>query len=290
MKYRFIWEERNNFPIATMCRILKVTRQGYYASIRRGKSAHAKEDEALGKEILAIYKESRELYGSPRIYAALKAKGLRTSKKRVARIMAEMDIQGVMKRKKPKPRKEMPENASAADHLSRQFAATEPNMVWVGDITYIKTGEGWLYLAVEIDLFSRMIVGWKTSTRMTSDFVEDALLSAIQKRKPKPGLIHHSDHGAQYRSNALAAIMDEYGIISSMGAIQSPWDNAPAESVMSTIKSECVKAHAYTTNKEAELAIFDYIETFYNRKRIHSALGNVSPLEYEEIHASKKGA
>ena len=290
MIYRFIDEERSNFSVSAMCRVLKVTRQGYYAWRRRGLSMHTLEDAALSEKIVEIYYANKCVYGAPRIHACLKAHGIHTSQKRISRLMAEQNICGISKRKRPRTKSAAPQTSSAKDHMKRDFNAQRPNERWVADITYIDTKQGWLYLAIVEDLFSRKIVGWKTSSSMTTDLVEGALMDAVNKRHPLAGLIHHSDHGSQYRANSFVELLEEYGIQASMGSISSPWDNAPAEAAMSTIKAECIQSKVYMTREEANLELFEYIEGFYNTRRLHSTLGYVSPVEFEETYAAKETA
>lgn len=286
MIFAFIDEERDNFTIASMCRVLRVTRQGYYAWKSRPQSEHDKRDGELLEAIEKIHAEHRFLYGAPRIHALLKRKGIAVSKKRVARIMAQNNLRGVSKRPKPKQNRQNREREDALDLVKRDFSAVAPNKVWFADITYVRTHQGWLYLAVVFDIFSRMIVGWSMADRMDAKLADDALRMGIERRNPDAGLIHHSDHGSQYCSLLLGKTMQECGIRPSMGSVASPWDNAVTESLMSTIKAECVHFKTYETKDQAALEIFEYIECFYNRIRIHGALGNLSPLEFEEAHAA----
>lgn len=260
---------------------MKVTRSGYYAWKNREVSNHELQDLILSKEIIDIHNNSRNIYGSPRIRMMLKRKGIHTSKRRVERLMRENGIKGVSKRAARPKQKKTPEQESAQDLVMRDFSSDEPNKLWFADITYVKTYEGWLYLAVVFDIYSRMIVGWSMSSSIAADLVDDALKMGITRRRPDSGLIHHSDHGSQYRSLLLGKTMQSYGIKPSMGSVATPADNAVTESLMSTIKAECVHRKTFKTRHEAKLEIFDYIECFYNRLRIHSALGYLSPLEFE---------
>ncbi len=201
--------------------------------------------------------------------------------------MKELDIEGVSKRRKrPKNKHTRPEVASSDDLVCRDFSADKPNEVWFADITYVKTYQGWLYLAIVFDIFSRMVVGWSMGHNMHASLVDDALLMAIMRRRPGKGIIHHSDHGSQYRSLLVGKTMRKYGIRPSMGGIASPWDNAATESLMSTIKTECVHRQAFQSREEAQIEIFDYIERFYNKLRMHSVLGYRSPKEYEDEYYS----
>lgn len=282
MIFGFIEAEKANHPIALMCKIFGVTRAGYYAFVDRDIAQHETDDFELIREIAAAYEESRHIYGAPRIHEALKRKGIRTSRKRIARLMRENDIQGVSKRKrKPKQKASRPEQDNAIDLVKRNFSAKGPDQIWFADITYVKTYQGWLYLAVVFDVWSRKVVGWSMDDLMEARLVDDALRMGIKRRNPPAGLIHHSDHGSQYRSLLLGRTLRINGIVPSMGAISSPWDNAVTESLMSTIKSECTDETTFKTREDARLAIFDYIEVFYNRIRMHSALGYLSPEEFE---------
>lgn len=269
-----------------MCSALGVTRAGYYAWARRSPSAHEERDAELARMIGEEYEASRGIYGSPKIHRVLARSGVATSRKRVARIMAECGWKGTTRgnARRAAAEKRVARKDSAEDLVKRQFSADAPDRVWLADITYVRTHQGWLYLAVVMDVFSRMVVGWSMGPRMTADLADDALRMAVARRRPQKGCVHHSDHGSQYASLMLGATMREFGIRPSMGSISSPWDNAATESLMGIIKSECVHARTYATRDEAALEIFDYIECFYNRRRIHSALGWISPEEYEESY------
>lgn len=271
-----------------MCAALRVTRQGYHAWKKRPPSAHAKRDAELAGKISEIHSASRGIYGAPKVFAELKRAGERTSRKRVARIMRENGwagtTRGCAKRPKGGKKRAAPQANAAPDLVRRDFGADGPNKAWFADITYVRTRQGWLYLAVVMDIWSRMIVGWSMAPRMTAELADDALRMALARRRPPEGCIHHSDHGSQYVSLLLGKTMREAGVRPSMGSIASPWDNAATESLMGLIKAECVHARTFETRDQAAMEIFDYIETFYNRVRIHSALGNLSPEEFEARH------
>ena len=275
--------------MSEMCAALKVSRQGYYAWRRRPPSAHAARDEELASKISEIYAASRGIYGAPKVFAELRRAGERTSRKRVARLMRENGwvgtTRGCARRPKGEKRAAAPQANAAPDLVGRDFSADGPNRVWFADITYVRTHRGWLYLAVVMDIWSRMIVGWSMSARMTAELADDALKMAIARRRPGTGCVHNSDHGSQYVSLLLGKTMRDAGIRPSMGSISSPWDNAAMESLMGLIKAECVHARTFETRERAALEIFEYIEAFYNRVRIHSALGNLSPEEFEARHA-----
>ena len=271
-----------------MCAALKVSRQGYHAWRRRPPSAHGLRDAELAARIAEVYGASRGIYGAPKVFAELRRAGVRTSRKRVARIMRDNGwagtTRGCARRPKGDRKPASPQPNAAPDLVRREFAADGPNRAWFADITYVRTHQGWLYLAVVMDIWSRMIVGWSMSPRMTAELADDALKMAIARRRPGKGCIHHSDHGSQYVSLLLGRTMRDAGIRPSMGSISSPWDNAAMESLMGLIKAECVHARTFETRDQAALEIFEYIECFYNRVRIHSALGDLSPEEFEARH------
>jgi len=274
-------EERGRHTVSVLCRVLKVTRAGYYAWKKRKPSSRRSRDTQLKKDIMKVYRENRSIYGAPRIEKALRAAGIGTSRRRCARLMAELGIRGVLKTKKYPGSRTKPEQAPSQDLVHRHFVASELNKLWCADITYVATWQGTLYLAVVFDTCSRKIVGWSMDVTMTADLVDDALKMAIWRRNPDAGLIHHSDKGGQYRSILLGATMRAHGIRPSMGAVAAPGDNAITESLMSTIKAECVHRQTYKTKEEAKIDIFDYIECFYNRLRLHSGIGYMSPNDYE---------
>ena len=270
---------------------LGVTRQGHYAWRSRGPSGRERRDAELASMIAEVHEASRRIYGAPKVFAELRRRGERTSRKRVARIMRENGWAGTTrscaKRPKGEAKQAAPQANAAPDLVRREFGADGPNRAWFADITYVRTHQGWLYLAVVMDIWSRMIVGWSMSPRMTADLADDALKMAIARRRPEKGCIHHSDHGSQYVSLLLGRTMRDAGIEPSMGSISSPWDNAAMESLMGLVKAECVHARTFETRERAALEIFEYIEAFYNRVRIHSALGNLSPEEFEARHAQE---
>ena len=276
------------WQVSEMCAALKVTRQGYYAWKSRPLSAHAMRDEELAELISQVRAEVRGIYGAPKAFFALRRMGVRTSMKRVARIMRERGWRGVTRAcaKRPSGEKRAAKRESAEDLVKRKFSADGPNMAWFADITYVKTRQGWLYLALVMDIWSRRIVGWAMGPSITAELADEALKMALARRNNPKGCVHHSDHGAQYVSLLLSKTMREHGIRPSMGSISSPWDNAAMESLMGIVKSECVHARVYATRDEAALDIFEYIEVVYNRARTHSALGYMSPAEFEEANWS----
>lgn len=272
--------------MSEMCAALKVTRQGYYAWKSRPPSAHAMRDAELAELISRVREKVRNIYGAPKTFMRLRALGVRTSRKRVARIMRERGWRGVTRAcaKRPSGEKRASKRESALDLVGRRFEADGPNMAWFADITYVKTRQGWLYLALVMDIWSRRIVGWSMGPNITAELADEALRMALARRNPPEGCVHHSDHGSQYVSLLLSKTMRENGVRPSMGSISSPWDNAAMESLMGIVKAECVHARTYATREEAALDLFEYIEVVYNRARIHSALGYFSPVEFEEAN------
>ena len=272
--------------MSEMCAALKVTRQGHCAWKRRPPSAHAVRDEELAATISRIRAEVRDIYGAPKVFLKLRRMGVRTSRKRVARIMRERGWRGVARAcaKRPSGEKRASRRDSAEDLVRRRFEADGPNRAWFADITYAKTRQGWLYLALVMDIWSRRAVGWAMGPNITAELADEALKMALAGRGDPRGCIHHGDHGSQYVSLLLSRTMREHGIRPSMGSISSPWDNAAMESLMGLVKSEGVHARVYATRDEAALDLFEYIEVIYNRARIHTALGDLSPAEFEEAN------
>jgi len=274
------------FSIRAMCRVLDVSASGYYAWRRRMISVRAREDEALRGKIRSIYDRSRQTYGAPRIHAELKEEGTRVSRKRVARLMKESGLVGASRRKTVRTTRRDPAARPAPDLVDRKFAASGPNQLWVADITYIPTLAGFLYLAVVLDVWSRKIVGWAMSSRLVTQIVLDALEMAVEQRRPAEGVIHHSDQGCQYTSTEFGKRCREAGIRPSMGSVADCYDNAMCESFFATLECELLDRVRLVDHAEAELAVFDFIEGFYNTRRRHSALGYVSPLVFERTEAA----
>jgi putative transposase len=264
--------------------MLGVSRSGYYARRKRPVSAREMANQELYKKIKAVYNENYGVYGSPRIYRALKKQGVACSENRVARLMRLRSLQAKQTKRYKTTTKRNKAQPVAPNLLKRDFVAQRPNQKWLTDITYIPTQEGWLYLAAVLDLFSRRIVGWAMSDRMTSDLTMDALKMAIRQRRPGISLIHHSDQGSQYTDGEYQQLLKDYGIQVSMNGVGSWYDNAPMESFIGSLKSEWVHHHRYRTRDEARTDIFYYIEAFYNRRRLHSALGYLSPEAYEQLY------
>jgi transposase InsO family protein len=283
MIFRFVSNHQAEFPIFLMCRVLAVSRSGYYAWLKHPESKKDQDDKALSQEIYVIHQESFGTYGSPRVYRELKRRGKHLGENRVARLMRKDGLRAKTKRKFKATTDSRHHFPVATNLLNREFTPEEPNQAWASDITYIWTAEGWLYLAVVMDLFSRSIVGWSMSERMTRALVIDAFVMAVKRRNPLPGLLHHSDQGSQYASADYQAILAKYGAICSMSHKGNCWDNAPVESFFSTLKKEHIFHNHYGHRTQARQSIFVYIEQFYNRKRIHSAIGYRTPSEMEQF-------
>jgi putative transposase len=281
MKFQFIRDHREDFPVRLMCGVLEVSPSGFYDWLRRPESPRAAEDRALVAKIQAVHGDSRRTYGSPRVHASLKAEGYRIGRKRVARLMRENDIRARTKRKFRVTTDSRHDHPVAPNRLDRQFTVEAPNTVWLADISYIPTREGWLYLAVVLDLYSRQVVGWAMDEEMPQELTLAALDMALKRRRPLPGLMHHSDRGSQYAAAAYQARLAEHGIVGSMSRKGNCWDNAPMESFFHTLKTERVHHRDYQTRDEARRDIFEYIEVFYNRQRRHSTLGYLSPVQFE---------
>lgn len=273
---------RGEFRIGTMCEVLGVSRSGYYAWRRRPRSQRDETNAALTETIRDLHEESRRIYGSPRIYAALRRRGIACGRHRVARLMREEGIRSKTKRRFRYIATKREETPAAPNRLGRCFTAARPNRIWVSDITIVKTAEGWLHLAIVLDLYSRKVVGWATSPAVTQTLALEALSMALSIRKPKPGIVHHSDRGGQYLSAAYQHLLDEHGAVCSMSRPGNCLDNAVAESFFHTLKTELIYQQHYGTREEARLAIFEYLESFYNRTRLHSTLDYCSPEEYEK--------
>jgi putative transposase len=264
-----------------MCRLLGVSPSGFFAWRERPPSARATSDAELLGRIRAIHAESRGTYGVPRVHAALRAEGIGVGRKRVARLMRAAGLAGVHRRRFVTTTRRDGAARSAPDLVGRSFVADAPDRLWVADITYLPTWAGFLYLAAVVDVFSRRVVGWAMATTMRAELVLAALDMAIERRRPEPGLVHHSDHGSQYTSLAFGWRLLEARVLPSMGTVGDCFDNALAESFFASLETELIDRSVWRTHGEARLAVFDYIEVFYNRSRLHSALGYQSPDEFE---------
>jgi len=280
VKYAFIQAHRTEFRLTSMCRVLKVHRSGFYAWLRDPLSARAKANHELTVKIREFHDQSMGIYGSPRIFRDLIGAGLACGENRVARLMRKAGIKSVRGYKRHRYKVGKPAQV-APNLLQRQFQHDDPDHAWVTDITYIRTHEGWLYLAAVLDLHSRAVVGWSMGSRMQTSLVLDALTMAVWRRKPKESVIIHSDQGSQFGSDEFNRWCKDNRLNPSMSRRGNCWDNAVAESFFSSLKSEQIKNHIYPTRAQAKSEIFDYIEGFYNRVRRHKHLNQLSPLEFE---------
>lgn len=283
MKYRAIRDHAGRFAVRLMCRALKVSSAGYYAWVTRPESERTRSNRRLLVKIRAIHAESRQTYGSPSICDALVKRGHRVNEKRVARLMRENVIRAKTVKKWRATTDSQHPLPIAANILDRQFTASASNRVWAGDITYVWTDAGWLYLAVVLDLYSRAVIGWAMGPRLTADLATDALTMALARRKPEPGLLHHSDRGVQYASGDYRQLLRDAKMTCSMSRKGNCWDNAVVESFFGTLKKELIHDRRYATREAATQDVFEYIEVFYNRQRRHTTLGYRSPAEFKAI-------
>jgi len=282
MSFRFIEDHRDVYPVRLMCAVLEVSPAGYYAWRERPVSTRAAANSVLLGAIRQVHHDSGQRYGSPRVHAALRTQGRGASRGRIERLMRRYGIRAIMtpprRVRTTDSRHDLP---IAPNLIARDFTAPAPNRVWLADITYIPTAEGWLYLAAVMDLFSRKIVGWAMRDHMQVELASSALTMAIRQRKPGAGLIHHSDRGVQYASSDYRAALAGAGVAASMSRKADCYDNAPMESFFHTLKTELVHHRNYQTRAEAQRDIFAFIEGFYNRTRLHSAIGYIAPIEME---------
>jgi putative transposase len=289
MCFRLIDAKKAQHPVSLLCSVLGVSRAGYYAWKHRPASARQRRDDELLSEIRAIHAESKGTYGWPRIHAELRHRGVRTSRKRVARLMRQAGLSGMVRRRKGRTTVSVPGIATAPDLVRRDFAPSEPNRLWVADLSEIATWEGKLYLAVVVDCFSRRCVGWAMADHMRTELVVEALEMALWRRRPDVGLVHHSDRGGQYVSLIFGQTARAAGIDISMGAKGCALDNAVCESFFATLKKELTRRRSWPTRRELESAVFAWIEGWYNRRRLHSTLGYLSPADYENSSLSESG-
>ena len=283
MKFRFIHQHlAEHYPLEVACEVLGVSRSGYYAWRDRPASARAKRREELAEKVRAVHEQNRGVYGSPRVFRALKARGERVSENTVAKVMRQRRIRAKSKKKfVPRTTDSTHGQPVAPNVLDRQFGAQAPDRKWAVDITCVPTDEGWIYLAGVIDLCSRKVVGWSMADHMRTELVSDALAMALARRRPGEGLLHHSDRGVQYASEDYRRLLQSHGIECSMSGKGDCWDNAVMESFWGTLKTELVNHERYETRGQARASIFEYIEVFYNRQRLHSSLGYLSPEQFE---------
>ncbi|MFC2023283.1 IS3 family transposase [Chloroflexota bacterium] len=284
MKFEFIEECRDEFPVRRMCETLEVSPSGYYAWRHRPPSAREMANRELVQRIEDVYNDAHGTYGSPRIYYELKEQSVGCSKNRIARLMRLRGLQAKQVRRYKSTTRRNKAHRAAPNLLRRDFGAERPDEKWLTDITYIGTGEGWLYLAAVLDLYARRIVGWAMDERMTAGLTIRALKMAIGQRRPGDGLIHHSDQGSQYTDGTYQTLLKDHGIQVSMNGVGTWYDNAPMESFFGTLKSELVHHRAYDTREEAKPDLFYYIEAFYNRRRRHSSIAYHSPVAYEQLY------
>jgi putative transposase len=281
MKFAFIASKEVAFPVSSMCRVLGVTKSGFYAWVKRPKPARATSDAQLAATVAAVHQRSRRTYGSPRVHRELKARGVRVSKKRIERLMRENGIRGRSKRRFRRTTDSKHGGPIAPNVLARHFRVDEPNRVWVTDVTAIATGEGWLYLAPMLDLHSRRVVAWSASESNDTALALDVLRRALRARRPPPGLLHHSDRGSPYASDDYRAELRAHRVRRSMSRKGDCWDNSVAESFFATLRAELVDHERYLTHQAAVRSIGDYIDNFYNVERRHSHLGYLNPVEFE---------
>jgi len=287
VRFSFIRAQEAKHDVTLLCQVLEVSRQGYYAWLRRKPCRHSQRDEELRQRIHQAFADSGARYGAPRVHRALAADGEATSRKRVARIMRQEGLAGRRRRRFVCTTDSRHGFRIAPNLVARNFAPPEPNRVWATDITYIQTKKGWLYLAVVLDLFSRKVIGWSMQPYQDRRLVLAALQMAIAARRPAPGtLVHHSDRGVQYACDDYRRALIDAEIIPSMSRTGDCWDNAVVESFFSTLKNELVYRTTFVDHAAARAALFQYIEGFYNRRRLHSALGYLSPVEYEKRQAA----
>ena len=282
MKFAFVNEHRRRWPVQVICRVLRVSRSGFYRWRVRKPSARQIRRQQLLEKIRVAHRENQELYGSPRIHRGLLIDGEMVSRNTVAKLMRQAKIRAKTRRKFVPRTTDSRHRQPVADNLlQRDFGAQAPDRKWVADITYVPTGQGWLYLAAVLDCFSRKIVGWAMNDQMPTDLVSDALKMALHQRRPGQGLIHHSDRGVQYASEDYQQLLAWHGITVSMSGRGNCYDNAMMESFWATLKTERIHQEQYATHEQARQSIFEYIEVFYNRQRLHSSLGYVSPESFE---------
>jgi putative transposase len=290
MRYRLIGAEQSQHSVSLLCSVLGVSRAGYYAWKDRPASARQRRDDELLEQIAQIHAESEGTYGWPRIHAELRHRGVRVSRKRVARLIRQAGLSGMVRRRKGKTTIRVPGVATAPDLVRRDFAPQAPNRLWVADLTEIATWEGKLYLAVVVDCYSRRCVGWAMAEHMRAELVVEALEMAIWQRRPDAGLVHHSDRGGQYVSLIFGQTARDAGIAVSMGAKGCALDNAVCEAFFATLKKELTRRRSWPTRRELQSAAFAWIEGWYNRRRLHSTLGYLAPADYENRTPSQPGA
>ena len=283
MRFAFVAENASQFAITRLCTAMKVSRRGYYSWLNRPDSQRTIANRELLVEIKRLFYQNREVYGAPRIYHALLKQGIECGLNRVARLMRENKLVPKTVKKFRVTTDSRNSRNPAKNILDRKFEANKPNEKWVADVTYIPTREGWLYLATVLDLYSRKIIGWSMSDLLLSELTQKALQSAVDVRQPAPGLIVHSDRGKEYYAGEYQQLLSKYGLICSMSRRGECYDNAVMESFFHSMKVEDIHQRDFRTRAEAQTALFDYIEIFYNRQRLHSSIGYQSPIEFEKV-------
>jgi putative transposase len=282
--FSFIAAQRTGYPVAMLCRALEVNRTSFHDWERRAPSQRSLTDAWLTERIKEIHEAKRRVYGAPRIHAELRmAHGVKVGRKRVERLMRSAEISGLVPKKRGRTTIRVPGVRVADDLVERRFRPAQPNVLWLADITYLRSWEGWLHLAAVQDAYSRRIVGWSMAEHMRTELVTDALAMAVHRRRPDPGLVHHSDQGSQYVSLGFGQAARDAGIAISMGSKGDAYDNAVAESFFATLKKELIHRRSWPSRRELSTAVFEYIEAFYNRDRRHSTLGMRSPADFEKL-------
>ena len=282
MKYAWIEQQHGVFRVSRLCRMLEVSRSGYYEWLGRPPSSHADVDQQLQEKVQRYFAQGRGTYGTRRIKHLLAQEGLQVSRRRIGRLLAQAGLRCKTRRKFKAPYASGQAQTVAPNQLDQEFTVTVPDTVYVGDITYLPTGEGWLYLAVVLDLCSRAVVGWSMADHMRAELVTQALSMALCQRQPAAGLIMHTDRGSQYGAESYRQLLSQHGMEPSMSRKGNCWDNAVAESFFHTLKTELIYLEDFDTHEQAQMAVFEYIEVFYNRQRCHSANGYLAPLAYEQ--------
>jgi transposase InsO family protein len=291
MRYRFIQQYQHDYPVRVMCRLLRVSPSGYYRWCQQPQSQRAQQDQQLVGHIQMVHQQSRQIYGSPKIVQALRQQGVRCGRNRVMRLMRQAGLASKRPHCFTRTTQANPQHRYAPNHLQQHFVATRPNQVWLSDITFVATAEGWLYLAIVIDLYSRRIVGWAMAAHMTDTLTQQALQMALHKRKPQAHtLLLHSDRGSQFTSTAFQQLLADHHITVSMSGTGNCYDNAPMESFFAQLKTEWVYHHRYPSRQAAITSIFAYIEGFYNTQRLHGALDYRSPAQFEAAFFQKSFA
>lgn len=282
MKYAWIRQQLAEFRVSRLCRMLEVSRSGYYEWLARPSNTQAEADRQLQEKVQHYFAQGRGTYGTRRIKHLLAQEGLQVSRRRIGRLLAQVGLRCKTRRKFKVPTTAGQAQTVAPNQLNREFTVPEPDTIYVGDITYLPTGEGWLYLAVVLDLCSRAVVGWSMANHMRAELVHQALSMAICQRQPAAGLLMHTDRGSQYGAESYRQLLTQHGMQSSMSRKGNCWDNAVAESFFHTLKTELIYLEDFDTHEQAQTAVFEYIEVFYNRQRCHSANGYLAPLAYEQ--------